>query len=338
LKNNKIFIIAEAGVNHNGSIKIAKQLIDYAVDAGADCVKFQTFKAKNLVTVNASKAEYQIRNQSSSESQYEMLKKLELNIDDHKVLIDYAEKQGILFLSTPFDIESLGLINKLGLNIIKIPSGEINNLPLLRAIGKCNKQVIMSSGMSTLSEVKIALSILEKSGTPKNKVTVLHCNTDYPTSMDDVNLMAMLTIKKECNVNVGYSDHTLGIEVPIAASSLGAKVIEKHFTLDRNLGGPDHLASLEPQELKSMVTTIRNIEKALGDGVKRVSLSERKNIEIARKSIVAKKDIVQGEIFSNENITTKRPALGISPMDWDVVIGNSAIKNFKEDDLIILKE
>jgi N,N'-diacetyllegionaminate synthase len=266
-----------------------------------------------------------------------MLKKLELNLHDHKILFNYAQNQGILFLSTPFDLDSLNLINEVGLDTIKIPSGEINNLPFLREIGKCSKRIILSSGMSNLSEIKEALLILENSGTSRSKITVLHCNTDYPTSMKDVNLKAMLTIKKECNVNVGYSDHTLGIEVPIAACALGAKVIEKHFTLDRGLSGPDHMASLEPSELKSMVGKIRNIEKALGSSIKKASLSEKKNIEIARKSIIAKKNIAKGEILTADNITTKRPASGISPMKWDKAIGSYAIKSFKEDDLIIIK-
>ena len=338
MNKNKVFVIAEAGVNHNGSISIAKELIDYAVDAGADCVKFQAFKAKNIVTIHASQAEYQLKNQDSTESQFEMLKKLELDLDAHKILIDYAKKRGIVFLSTPFDNESLRIINELGLETIKIPSGEITNLPFLREIGICNKNIIISTGMANLSEIKQALLILEDSGTAKSKITVLHCNTAYPTPMTDVNLKAMLTIKKECDVNVGYSDHTLGTEVPVAACALGATIIEKHFTIDRKMIGPDHMASLEPVELKSMVKKIRNIEKALGNGIKKPSLSETKNIEIARKSIIAKRDIIKGELFTVENITTKRPALGISPMKWDEVIGTPAIRNFKEDDLIILKE
>jgi N,N'-diacetyllegionaminate synthase len=338
LFQNKVFIIAEAGVNHNGSISTAKELIDCATDAGADCVKFQAFKAKNLVTIHASQAEYQIKNQDSTESQFEMLKKLELDLNAHKVLVDYAQERGILFLSTPFDSESLHLINQLGLQTIKIPSGEITNLPFLREIGSCNKKIIISTGMASLSEIKQALLILENAGTSRSKITVLHCNTEYPTSMKDVNLNAMLTIKNECSVDVGYSDHTLGIEVPIAACALGATVIEKHYTLDRSMKGPDHLASLEPKELKNMVTKIRNIEIALGDGIKIPSPSEKKNIDIARKSIVAKRDIAKGETFTIKNITTKRPALGISPMKWDKVIGTKAIKKFKEDDLIILKE
>ncbi len=329
-----VFIIAEAGVNHNGSIKIAKKLIDKAVDSGVDAVKFQTFKAENLVTRAAEKADYQKRITDETESQFDMIKKLELNEDAHKELLIYCQEQGIIFLSSPFDYESINLLCKLGIQIFKIPSGEITNLPYLKHIGQLDKRVILSSGMSTLQEVNKALNILITSGTKKENITVLHTNTMYPTPMEDVNLNAMLTIQKELGIAVGYSDHTLGIEVDIAAVALGAKIIEKHFTLDKTMQGPDHKASLEPSELKAMVLAIRNIEKALGDKEKKPSPSERVNIGIARKSIVANQIIKKGAILSEKNITIKRPGIGLSPMLWDEIIGTIASKDYQIDDLI----
>ena len=330
------FIIAEAGVNHNGSIEIAIKLIDAAKEANADAVKFQSFRADKLVSSNADKAEYQKQTTDSSESQYEMIKKLELSIDDHNKLYAYCNKIGILFLSSPFDLESIDLINDLGLDIFKVPSGEIINLPYLKKIGRLNKNVILSTGMSDLGEIEDALDVLTENGTDINRITVLHCNTEYPTLFEDVNLKAMLTIKNSFDVKVGYSDHTEGIEVPIAAVALGAEVIEKHLTLDRNMGGPDHKASLEPDEFKKMVTAIRNIEKTLGRGIKKPSPSEQKNIRIARKSLIAIKDIKKGEGFTEENVGIKRPGKGISPMRWDEVIGKTAIRDFKLDELIEL--
>jgi len=329
-----VFIIAEAGVNHNGSLKLAKKLIDAAAQSGADAVKFQTFKAENLVTKTAKKAEYQKKTTDVLESQFDMIKNLELDESAHKKLLTYCQKKGIIFLSTPFDHDSINLLNDLGLQTFKIPSGEINNLPYLRHIGSLNKQLILSTGMSTLKEVAAALKILETAGTPKNKITVLHANTMYPTPMEDVNLNAMLTIQKELDVSVGYSDHTIGIEVDIAAVAMGASIIEKHFTLDKAMDGPDHKASLEPNELKLMIESIRNIEKALGSFIKTPSPSEMENIEIARKSIVASQLIKKGELLSDENISIKRPGNGISPMQWDRITGTIASKDYQMDDLI----
>ncbi len=331
---SKIFIIAEAGVNHNGSLEIAKKLVDVATLAGADAVKFQTFKAERLVCKNAQKAEYQMETTDKAESQFDMLKKLELTADMHKKLISYCNQKGIMFLSTPFDIESLEFLIQCGIEIVKIPSGEITNYPYLRAVGRTGTRVIISSGMSTLDEVKEAVKILKDSGS--KEVTVLHCNTEYPTPYADVNLKAMLTLKNELGIETGYSDHTQGIEIPIAAAALGATVIEKHFTLDKNMEGPDHKASLEPDELHEMVRAIRHIELAAGDGKKKPSESEKRNIGIVRKSIVAKCDIMKGEKFTEENLTTKRPGTGISPMKWNDIIGESAKRDFKEDELIEL--
>ena len=329
-----VFIIAEAGVNHNGSIKLAKELIDAAVEAGADAVKFQTFKAENLVSKDAKKAAYQEKTTQKDETQYSMLKKLELDIDTHKELISYCEEKKITFLSTPFDLESIDLLSNLGLEIFKIPSGEITNLPYLRKIGSLNKSVVLSSGMSTMNEVSQSLQILMVAGTKKANITILHANTQYPTPMIDVNLNAMIAIKNELDVNIGYSDHTLGIEVDIAAVAMGATVIEKHFTLDNTMEGPDHKASLEPDELIQMVKSIRNIELALGNNEKKPSESESENIKVVRKSIVASCNILEGEVFTEKNITVKRPANGISPMKWDIVLGKVAKKNYKKDDLI----
>lgn len=332
---NKVFIIAEAGVNHNGTIELAKKLIDVAVGAGVDAVKFQTFKTENLVSKNAKKAQYQQDNLNDNDnSQFNMLKKLELDIDTHKELIAYCKTKNIMFLSTPFDHDSIKLLDDLELEIFKIPSGEITNLPYLRNIGKLNKKVVLSTGMADIGEIEDALDILTNSGTKKENITVLHANTMYPTPYEDVNLKAMVTIGNTFDVAFGYSDHTLGIEVDIAAVAMGATVIEKHFTLDKNMEGPDHKASLEPDELKDMVKSIRNIELALGSSIKKPSKSEQQNISVARKSIVTKTNIKKGEILSEENITIKRPGSGISPMRWDEILGNISLKDYKEDELI----
>ena len=328
-------IIAEAGVNHNGSIETAKKMIDAAADAGVDYVKFQTFNADNLVVRTAKKAEYQQKNMSSDDnSQYQMLKKLELSKEQHYELVDYCKQRGVKFFSTAFDLESVDFLSSLQLGLWKIPSGEITNYPYLRRIAKEKQPVILSTGMSTMQDIAAAVNVLEKFGTEKQSITVLHCNTQYPTPMQDVNLLAMKAIEKEIGVKTGYSDHTLGIEIPIAAVALGAAVIEKHFTLDRNMEGPDHKASLEPDELKAMVDAIRNVEKALGSSEKKVSASESENINIARKSIVAAKSIAKGEKFTEENLTVKRPGDGISPMQWENVIGKTAIRDFEIDELI----
>jgi N,N'-diacetyllegionaminate synthase len=329
-------IIAEAGVNHNGDLKIARRLIDVAADAGADLVKFQTFNADRLVSPSAPKAEYQTCTTDPSETQHAMIRRLELDRSMHESLIAHCKARGIGFLSTAFDIESLDILVELGLDRFKIPSGEITNLPYLRHVGRFGKPVILSTGMSTMDEIQAALNVLEQSGTPRDRITVLHCNTEYPTPMADVNLHAMLTIRNAFGVDVGYSDHTMGIEVPIAAVALGARMIEKHFTLDRNLPGPDHKASLEPDELSAMIAAIRNIEQAMGDGTKRPSSSESKNIAVARKSIVAGFAISAGEVFSESNLAVKRPGSGISPMRWDEVLGNHAPRNFAKDELIDL--
>lgn len=305
-----------------------------AVDAGADCVKFQTFKAEKLAGRCAEKAEYQKAATGNDESQFEMLKKLELSEDDHRILFDYCKSKKIIYLSTPFDVDSIDLLLKLGVEIMKIPSGEITNLPYLRKIGASQKPVILSTGMSNLREIESALAVLMETGTCREKITVLHCNTEYPTPFTDVNLRAMLTIREAFKIKVGYSDHTPGIEIPIAAVALGAEVVEKHFTLSRDMKGPDHKASLEPHELKNMVRSIRNVELALGDGIKCPSASEMKNRSIARKSIVASRNIKAGELFSEKNLTTKRPGTGISPMDWDSIIGKKAGRDFSEDELI----
>ena len=329
-----VFIIAEAGVNHNGSIKLAKQLVDVAVDAGADAVKFQSFKAADLVSKNAQKAEYQKTTTDEEESQFDMIKKLELDGHSHRELISYCKSKKIMFLSSPFDMDSIKLLHDLGLEIFKIPSGEITNLPYLREIGKLNKKVILSTGMANLKEIKDAIDILRTEGTQKDNITVLHANTMYPTPMRDVNLKAMLTIGETFDISYGYSDHTLGIEVDIAAVAMGAKCIEKHFTLDKNLEGPDHKASLEPDELKSMISAIRNIEIALGSGIKKPTDSETTNIQIARKSIVAKTKIKKGDVLNEKNLSIKRPGSGISPMRWDKIVGTKAKKNYNEDELL----
>ena len=332
---NKIFIIAEAGVNHNGNMELAKKLIDAAVEAKVDAIKFQTFKTELCISKNAKKAEYQVENTGNAkESQFEMVKKLELTSQNHCELISYCKEKNITFLSTPFDSDSIKLLHELGLSTFKIPSGEITNLPYLRQIGGLNKKIILSTGMANLGEVEAAIEVLVKSGTKRENISLLHANTQYPTPMEDVNLKAMITLKNAFGLDVGYSDHTLGIEVDIAAVAMGAKIIEKHFTLDKSMPGPDHKASLEPDELAAMIKAIRNIELALGDGLKHFSKSESENIKIVRKSIVAKRDIKKGEIFSEQNICVKRPGDGISPIRWDEVIGQISQKDYKQDDLI----
>jgi N,N'-diacetyllegionaminate synthase len=332
----KTLIIAEAGVNHNGDMTLAKKLIDVAADAAADLVKFQTFNADRLVSSGAPKAEYQTRTTDAGETQHAMIRKLELDREMHEALLAHCQSRGVGFFSTGFDVESIDMLVELGLDRFKIPSGEITNLPYLRHVGRYGKPVILSTGMASLDEVGAAIDVLEHSGTPRTRITVLHCNTEYPTPMADVNLRAMLTIRDAFNVEVGYSDHTQGIEVAIAAVALGASIIEKHFTLDRNLPGPDHKASLEPDELKAMVKAIRNIELAMGDGIKRPSPSESKNIPIARKSIVAACAIRAGDIFGEQNLAVKRPGTGISPMRWDEVLGQTAPRDFAADELIEL--
>ena len=326
-------IIAEAGVNHNGDINLAKRMIDAAAEAGVDYVKFQTFKAENLVQRKAKKAAYQIDNTDNAGSQFLMLKKLELSNENHNILIEYCKLKNVKFLSTAFDFESMDFL-KNKLDFYKIPSGEITNLPYLEKVAKLGLSVVMSTGMANMQEVKEAFSVLVKNGLKREDITILHCNTEYPTPMEDVNLTAMLTIERELGVKIGYSDHTLGIEIPIAAVAMGASVIEKHFTLDRNMDGPDHKASLEPSELTAMVTAIRNIELALGDGIKKPSKSEQKNILIARKSIVSISAIKIGDIFTEQNISVKRPGNGISAIKWYDVLGTIADKNYKEDELI----
>ncbi|SCY04991.1 N-acetylneuraminate synthase [Lachnospiraceae bacterium XBB2008] len=327
-----VFIIAEAGVNHNGNPELAKKLIEAAADAGADAVKFQTFVPELIVSRYAGKADYQKASTDSGESQLEMLRKLALSREDHKELIEHAKNLGIQFISTPFDLESINFLDSLGIPFFKVPSGEITNLPYLEKIAGLGKPVVLSTGMSTIDEIRDAMKILESGDC--HDISILHCNTEYPTPYKDVNLSAMDTLRQEFGVTVGYSDHTLGIEVPVAAVAMGAEIIEKHFTLDRNMEGPDHKASLIPDELKAMVKAIRNIELAIGDPEKKVSESERKNIAIARKSIVAKRDIQKGENLTSYNITVKRPGNGISPMKWYEVIGTKAIRDFEEDELI----
>lgn len=332
----RTLIIAEAGVNHNGDIRMAKQLIDVAAHSGADLVKFQTFNASRQVTRIAKKADYQTQTTDGKESQHDMLQRLELTEAMYHELIAHCATRNIGFFSTGFDIESIDLLLGLGQDHFKIPSGEITNLPYLRHIGKLGKNTMVSTGMATLGDIEAAIDVLEQAGTPRTSITVLHCTTEYPTPMAEVNLCAMQSIHAAFGVAVGYSDHTQGIEVAIAAVGMGATVIEKHFTLDRNLPGPDHQASLEPAELKSMVTAIRNIEVALGDGIKRLTPSEARNKPVARKSLVASGAIKAGEVFSAINVTTKRPGTGISPMRWDEVMGRIAPHDFVADELIEL--
>ncbi|WP_127717806.1 N-acetylneuraminate synthase [Halobacteriovorax sp. HLS] len=327
-------IIAEAGVNHNGSMELAKLLIDKAALAGVDFVKFQSFKSELIVTKNAEKAQYQVDNQSSGSTQYEMLKKLELSFEDQIELRNYAKTCGVEFLSTAFDLESADFLNELGIPFFKIPSGEITNYPYLLKVASFGKPVVISTGMSEMKDIECALKLFLENGITKEKITILHCSTEYPTPMENVNLLAMSEIGIKFGVKVGYSDHTLGVEVSIAATALGAQVIEKHFTLDRSMEGPDHLASLEPDELKSMVDGIRNITKALGSKEKRPSSVELSNRKVARKYLVAKTKIVQGEVFSDENLSTKRSAEGINPMRWKEVVGKVARRDFDEDELI----
>jgi len=323
-----IFIIAEAGVNHNGSLERALELIDAAAEAGADAVKFQTFTAEGLACRNAKKAVYQEETTGAELSQYDMLAALELDEEAHNTLIARCGALGITFLSSPFDLASIDLLSRLGLELFKIPSGEITNLPYLRKIGALGRRVVLSTGMSEMPEIEAALDVLVPAGTGKDNIVLLHCNTQYPTPMEDVNLSAMTTMARVFQVPVGYSDHTVGIEVPIAAAALGAVLLEKHFTLDRSLPGPDHKASLEPDELAAMVRAVRNIEKAMGDGWKRPSASEWENREVARKSLVAARDIHKGELLSEKNLTAKRPGTGLKPMLWDSVIGKKAGRNY----------
>ena len=332
---SNIFIIAEAGVNHNGDIKLAKELIDAAYESGANAVKFQTFTAQEITTKKAKKANYQ-KFLDNSENQYEMLKKLELKFEDYYELLEYCNKKSITFMSTGFDLVSNTFLRKLGLKIFKIPSGEITNFPYLKQIGSFKKSIIISTGVSTLGEIEKALQTLIDAGSSKDKITVLHCNSEYPTPMKDVNLNAMLTIKKAFDLKIGYSDHTEGIEVAIAAATLGASIIEKHLTLDRRMEGPDHLSSIEPQEFKKMTRSIRNIEIALGSQIKQPTQSEIKNRDIIRKSIIASKKINKGEKFTYKNLTTKRPGNGISPMLYEDIIGKFASQDFYPDDFIIL--
>lgn len=329
---SRVFVIAEAGVNHNGDIKIAKQLIDVASDAGADAVKFQTFQADSLVCRTARKANYQLETTDRAETQYDMLKKLELTQQMHQELMEYCVTKNIMFLSTPFDLASIELLSELGIQIYKIPSGEITNLPYLREIAKQHKKIVLSTGMSSMEEVKTAVKVLKIYGA--GDITLLHCNTQYPTPISDVNLLAMVKMQEETGLPVGYSDHTQGIEIPIAATALGATVIEKHFTMDKNMEGPDHKASLEPQELKQMVAGIRKIETALGSKMKQASASEMANVAIVRKSIVAATSIKKGEKYTEKNLTTKRPATGINPMLWDEIIGKVANKDYEADEII----
>lgn len=334
MNNKKVIIIAEAGVNHNGSYELAIKMVDEAKRAGADYVKFQTAKPELVISTFAPKAEYQKETTGAAESQLEMCKAIHLPLTDYRPLKEYCDKVGIGFMSTPFDLVSIDVLEPLDMDYYKIPSGEITNLPYLRKIASKHRPVILSTGMCEVEEVEAALQVLEQGGVKRSDIIVLHCNTEYPTPMADVNLRAMDDLRRSLGVEVGYSDHTKGIEVPIAAVALGATVIEKHFTLDKTMEGPDHKASLEPDELKAMVDAIRNIEQALGDGHKHVSPSERKNMDIARKSIVAARDIRKGEVLTEENITTKRPGNGISPMRWDSVIGTTAIRDFGYDELI----
>ncbi len=331
---DNVFIIAEAGVNHNGDIRLAKKLVDISVAAGADAVKFQTFMADEIATEHACKADYQKITTDENESYLEMLRRLELSEQQHVLLKDYCNNNNIMFMSSPFDLASIDLLNRIGLQIFKIPSGEITNLPYLRKLGALRKKVILSTGYAKLPEIKAALQILNENGTRKKDITLLHCTSEYPAPMNEVNLLAMTTLKKTFGVKVGYSDHTLGVEISIAAVALGAKVIEKHITLDKTMDGPDHKASLEPDELKKLVSSIRNVEKALGSGIKAPSISELKNILLARKSIVAAKDIRRFTPLDGNNMTLKRPGTGISPMKWDMIVGHKAKRDFKRNELI----
>lgn len=332
--NKHVIIIAEAGVNHNGSLELAKKLVVEAKKAGADYVKFQTSTPEKVISVFAEQAEYQKTNTGTQESQLDMVRKIMLSLEEYRPLKEYCDMVGIKFMSTPFDLDAIDLLAFFDMDYMKVPSGEMTNLPYLRKIAKLNMPVILSTGMSRIGEIEDAINILIDGGMKREDIILLHCNTEYPTPYEDVNLKAMLTLRDTFGVRVGYSDHTKGIEVPIAAVAMGAEVIEKHFTLDHNLPGPDHVASLEPQELKAMVDSIRNIEKAIGNGLKVVSASEEKNIKIARKSIIAARDIKMGDIFTEENLTVKRPGNGVSPMLWDSVIGTKAKRDFVYDEPI----
>lgn len=327
-------VIAEAGVNHNGDIDLAHELVDAAVRAGADYVKFQTFDAKRIVTLHAPKAAYQVVNDGTSETQFEMLRRLQLSAQDHHCLLEHCSQSGIEFLSTPFDIESLDLLLELKMRVMKVASGEITNLPLLRKIGQQNLRLIVSTGMSTLDEVEAAVTVLEQSGTDRKRITILHCNTEYPTPLSDVNLRAMANMRDTLQCDVGYSDHTEGIEIPVAAVALGATVIEKHLTISRQLPGPDHSASLEPPEFARMVDAIRGVESAIGNGIKCPSASELPNRAVARKSIVASRTIKVGELLGEANLTVKRPGTGISPMMWDAIVGRRANRDYQTDEQI----
>lgn len=327
-----VFIIAEIGVNHNGSVTIAKKMIDVAVEAGVDCVKFQAYKTENLVTLSAKKAEYQEENMKNSGSQYEMLKSLELTKEDFIVLKEYCNQKGVEFLATPFDFDSIDFLYQMGMKVFKIPSGEVTNLPFLRKIAKTKKKVIMSTGMCDLNEIEAAVEVLRDSGCPK--VSLLQCTTEYPTKYSDVNLKVIENLRNHFHSSVGLSDHTNGIEISIAAVALGAEIIEKHFTLDKTMEGPDHKASIEPHELKALVQSIRHVEEAFGSSTKTPTSKELVNRNAARKSIVANCDIKKGTILTDENITVKRPGGGISPMQWDDVVGTIAMKDFSKDELI----
>jgi len=335
MNTNHCMIIAEAGVNHNGDIRIALELVRAASEAGADAVKFQTFRADDLVTPDTAKADYQKQHTDAGESQHTMLRKLELSHDDHHSLIEACREQGITFLSTGFDTHSLTFLKSLEMPVYKIPSGELTNLPLLRQVAGFGKPVIMSTGMASLEEIGASLEALEQAGVTRPEVTLLHCTTQYPTPMQNVNLRAMLTLGEAFSgVRIGYSDHTLGIEVPIAAAALGARVLEKHFTLDRSMDGPDHAASLEPGELKSMVTSVRNIALAMGSGIKEPCADELSTRAVARKAIVAARPIKEGEVFSEQNLTVKRSGRGISPMLWDELLGSAASRDYPKDEAI----
>lgn len=331
----KTLIIAEAGVNHNGDMDIAEELIIKAAECGADLIKFQSFVAEKMTSKSADKAAYQNASSDTGSNQFEMLNKLQLTREQHVHLLNKCNKQGIGFFSSAFDLDSIEMLENLNFsNIIKVPSGELTNLPYLRKIARARKQVLLSTGLCTLGDIESAINILEEAGTSRNKITILQCTTDYPAAIEDVNLQAMLNMKATFGTQIGYSDHTLGIEVPIAAVALGATVIEKHFTLDRNLLGPDHKASLEPEDFTTMVKAIRNIERALGDGIKRPSQSELTNLVAVRKSIVAQENIKVGEVFSEKNLTTKRPGSGISPMCWEQILGRRAMRDFAKDEMI----
>lgn len=334
--NNHVIIIAEAGVNHNGNYELAKQLVIKAKEAGVDYVKFQTAKPELVISKYAEMAEYQKANIGKVESQLEMCKKIHLKLEDYKPLKVFCEEVGVKFISTPFDLVSIDVLEELDMDFWKVPSGEVTNYPYLVKIAKTHRPVVMSTGMCEVDEVRAAVNVLIENGLTRDQISLLHCNTEYPTPFQDVNLTAMIDLANELGLSVGYSDHTVGIEVPIAAVAMGARVIEKHFTLDHNMEGPDHKASLEPDELKKMVDSIRNIEKAMGDGKKHVSDSERKNITIARKSIIAARNIKKGELLTEDNLTVKRPGNGINPMRWNEVIGKIAVRDFVEDELIEL--